>query len=170
MEPIEKNDKFENTIVEINDLLDKMEAEHNLPPNTAVQYPECLSMNITELRKKTAEDLSEYGLEINRYCLYLQRVINKKRAIGRWAKAKLDEVQAFYITEIGTGFGYNERPVIARYNFAYCQQLNQVIRQMDLEENRFWDVITNIRAMNGNLTDLKFNAMRKEKEYSSNND
>jgi hypothetical protein len=160
----------ENTIdmKEIDDFLDQYEQSVGLPTLKPVEAPECLSMSLEELRKKSPDELSEYAFLIGQYQLYIQRQINKNKAWFRWYKAKSDEYAAYYLKD-ASGYG-QEKILQARNGPEICQKLNAFGRKIEMQLERLAFVPQNLESMANNIRDLKFSALRREKDGSNNND
>ncbi len=161
------DDQLDEDVAKVESVLDAFESEEaSFPSFRKVEYPECLGLSIDELRKRSPEELACYAYEIGQYCLYLQRLMNRNRALEKWAKAKLDELTARYLLDIGQGFGFNERMLMARHNPPACQRLNTFLRKKTMELERLSYIPDQIRIIADSIRDLRFIALKREKEYS----
>ncbi|TXT66093.1 MAG: hypothetical protein BAJALOKI3v1_50093 [Promethearchaeota archaeon] len=130
------------------------------------EAPECLMMKISELRNKTPEILAEYSLELHRYALYIQQTVNKNKSWERWAKSKLNEVAAYYLVEIDSHYGFNERELIAKNNNDHARKLNKFLRNIQMRIDRLYNLSNNISAIADSIKDLRFAATNREKYRS----
>ena len=162
------NNTVENDIDQINKALDKFEQERcYLPPINNDKYPDCLSISLEELRKKTPEELNEFIFVISRYSLNLQRIINKNKAISRWIKSKLEEAMVTYIEETDPSLGYYNRAIIAKTKPEICQKLNSLGRRIEMETERLFNVPEHLKMMSDAINNIKFTSIRAEK-YAQN--
>lgn len=143
--------------------LEEYEAQMGIELIKAMKEPECLNMALEQLRKKDSLQLAEYGLELNRYALYIQRTLNKLKAWEKWGYSKLQEAAADNIEKIPTGYGYNERELIAKNKPEVCQKLNKFLREIRLKIDRLQDTPKHVTAIADSMKDFKFAAMRYEK-------
>ncbi len=163
MNELEVDPQVQQKIDEINIFLDNYEKENGLPKLTDLKPPKVLEMSIEELKRKTPEELIEYGWMINQYSLYIQRVINKNRAMERWAKCKLEELTAYYIPQIEGSFGWNERTLMARTTPEACRKLNKFLRITSMTVDRLYNIPDNIKVMAETVKELRFLAFKREK-------
>ncbi len=153
---------------EIDDALDQFEQDlAGLPKWQKTEIPNYFYMDVTDLAKKTPEELSEAVFRLNQHALNVQRLINKLKAWDRWCVSKLDELEAKYIMDIPTTYGYNERPKLARNTPENCKKINRYLRKTRMEMDRIWGMPEAMRYMAQNINDLKFAALRREKQYES---
>lgn len=160
---LEIDPTIQKKIDEINSVLDEFEKSSGLPALESMKPPTVLNTNIEDLKKKTAEELIEYGWLINQYSLYIQRLINKNKAMERWAKCKLDELTAYYIPQIEGSFGWNERTLMARTTPEACRKLNKFLRIISMRIDRLYEVPANIKVMADTVKELRFLAFKREK-------
>lgn len=152
-------------VEEIDDVLDKYEQEKaGLPPLTKMQGPEYLNIPLEQLRKKTLQELSEATVLLSQYRLYLQRRINRNKAWEKWIINKLDELTAYHLQQISSDYGFNERPIIARNSPEICKKLNSYLREIRMEMERLYDTPQNIGFLIEAIRDMKFMAMRRDKD------
>ncbi len=152
---------------EIDKALDAYEKQQGIPIWERMDAPEYLSMNIDVLRKKTADELAEATYALNQYAFNLQRVINKNKAWQRWAISKLDELEAYYLQDVPDRYGFNERPKIARHQPELCKKINEFLRTIDMRLNRLYDFPSQIKAISDSIRELRFAAIRRDKEYNN---
>lgn len=146
---------------EIDEALIKFEASLGLPPPDSQNIPkDCLFMPLDELRKKNIVELAEFSYLITQHSLNIQRLINKYKSWERWTKAKLDEVTASYIPEVGEGYGFNERILMARHTPELCKKLNSFLRKVQMHLDRLYGIPDHIKMMAENIRDLRY-AMQK---------
>lgn len=157
---------LKNLEAEIEEALSKYENEIGLSPNYKVEEPKCLSLSLEEIRKKTPEQLSEFIYEINKYSIYIQRILNNNKAWERWCKSKLDELTAHYIPEVNGQYGFNERILMARHNPTICKKLNQFMREIGMKIDRLYTIPNDLKVMSDSIKDLKFSMIRREKDYA----
>ena len=100
---------------------------------SAVKEPEALHIALDVLRKKTNEELAEMSLELVRYSMYIQRLINRETAWLRWAESKRDEFAAHALTTIEDGYGWNERMLMAQNSPQSCSILNRMLREIQMK-------------------------------------
>jgi hypothetical protein len=158
-------------VQQIDELMEKYETSVvGLPLVGKMEAPKYLSMSLEDLKKRTADELSEAYFSLNQYALYVQRLINKSKSWERWIFLKKDEIAAHYIPELPTYLGFNERELIAKNNPQICKKLNSFLRQVRLELDRLYDIPQNIRFMAEAIKDMKFLALRREKSFGDSND
>lgn len=150
-------------VEEINNFLDSFEQQHGFAPLKNAEKPKCLFASIEDLRKKTPDELLEYTYQINEYSFYIQRIINKNKALQRWAKVKLDEMTAHYLPDVGNNYGFNERVIIARNSPDICKKLNVFLCKIEMELDRLYSCPDNIRVMSDTIKEFKFAALKREK-------
>jgi len=150
---------------QINEAIKQFEKqEAGLPDWSKSEAPKYLEMSIEQLRKKTPDELSEAVLELNRYAFNIQRLLNQKKGWERWAKSKLDELTAHNIQNISDSFGYNERPMIAKFGSENCRKLNKFLRKIEMQIIRLQELPFYIRCIAENIRDIKFLSLKREKE------
>lgn len=155
---------LEDRVKEIEDTLDKFEAEKaGLPNRKQLEAPKYLFMPIAELRKKTPDELAEAAYELSLYSLELDRLINAEEAKKRWAKAKSDEFTAENLEKVGSGYGWNERILIARHNSEPCKILNNFIRDTEMKLSRLYNIPKHIEIISKCIDSLRFIAFKREK-------
>lgn len=152
---------------EINGLLEKFESENGIPSYKQLQSPIWLEIPLDELKKKTPQELTEASIELHRFALSIERLIGKHRAWIKWAKSKLDEYQASNLEKMGTGYGWNERMLIARTKTEECKKLNQFIRTNEMKLERLYQTPQNVRMLSDCIKDLKWVNIHKEKDYNA---
>jgi hypothetical protein len=157
----------EQYIKEIEDILDNYESKLGLPAQQKMNAPAYLTMSLAELRKKSPDELAEAVFEINQYSLFIQREINKNRAWLAWSKSKLNELAAGYLPEVGGHYGFNERELIAKNSPPMCKRLNAFTRKINMELERMYGVPDQIRAMADSINDMKYAAIRREKNFGN---
>lgn len=154
-------------VVDIDQTLDKFEQElGGLPKWNNIDAPKYLYMNVSDLGKKAPEELSEAVFALNQYGLNIQRLINRLRAWERWCIARLDELEASYIQDIPPTYGFNERSKMARHNPEACKKINAYLRKIRMQLDRVYDIPSHIKVMSESVRDIKFAAIRREKEYA----
>jgi hypothetical protein len=154
-------------VSEVDKALDAFEKDlAGLPKLISEEAPIYLYMSLEDLRKKTPDELSEICLMLNRYSLNLQRVMNRLRAWERWCVSSLDSMEARYIPDVPDRYGFNERPKIARHNPEPCKKINEFLRKTQMQLLRLDGVPNQIRIIADSIKDLKFAAIRREKEYA----
>jgi hypothetical protein len=159
----------EEVRVEIEKALVEFEKQAGLPGLQPMEAPACLSMSLQELRKLSPEQLAEASFEIGQYAWYIQRLINKNKSWERWAKSRLGEIAASLLPQIGGHYGFNEREQISKNTHPLCRELNAFMRKIGMEIDRLYNVPNDIRVIGESIRDLRFSAMRREKDYANNN-
>lgn len=155
---------LEDKVKELEETLDKYETEKaGLPNRKQLQAPKYLYMSIDELRKKTPDELAEAAYELSLYSFELDRLINAEKARERWAKAKLDEFTALYLEDVGSGYGWNERILIAKHKPEACQLLNSFIRDVEMKLSRLYGIPKHIEIISKCIDNLRFIAFKREK-------
>lgn len=152
----------------INDLEESIQSIENscgLDFIREIKPPDYLKLSIDQIKKKNIEELTEISYVINMYSFHVQSVINKNRAIERWAKSKLDQVAAFYLPNIDQSHGFNERVLIAKNNSKAALKLNELIRQVSIRLDVLYNVPEQIRVIADSIKEFKFLAIRKDKEH-----
>lgn len=158
--------KLKDRVVEIEKGLDLFEQNTaSLPQFQKVECPTCLSLSTDDLKRRSPEDLIDFSFQINMYLLYLQRLINRTKSLERWGKAKLDEIAAGEIPSIGNEYGFNERMLMAKNQSSICKRLNAFITQRSMELDRLHYVPEQIKIISETIRDMRFVAMKKEKQY-----
>jgi hypothetical protein len=163
--PDDIKDKFKEQLDEIEKALDKFEEEAGLPKLQKVEAPAYLTMNLADLRKKTPEELSEAVFVINQYSLYITRLINKNRAWEKWGRSRIDEISAMFLEQTDPSYGPYARLHVAKNKPDLCKKLNAFIRKVSMEAERLADIPNQLRFMADSIRDMKFSAIRKEKNY-----
>lgn len=152
----------------INQALDKFEEEvAKLPKWTHIEVPKYLYMNVSDLAKKSPDELTEAVFMLNQYSFNVQRTINKLRAWERWCNASLDSLEAKFLEEVPPSYGFNERPKIARHKPEPCKKINEFLRKIRMQLDRLYDLPNQIKIIADSIRDIKFVALRKEKEYAN---
>jgi hypothetical protein len=154
-------------VPEIDATLDKFEQElGGLPKWSNAEAPKYLYMNVTDLGKKSPEELSEAAFALNQYALNLQRLINKLRGWERWCIARLDQLEAYYLLSVPQNYGFNERTKMARHNPEPCKKINEYLRKIRMQLDRLYEMPSQIKVMSESVRDIKFAAIRREKEFA----
>lgn len=148
---------------EIEEALVEFEKQCGMPPLTKVEAPAYITMNLEDLRRKTPEELAEAQFLLAQYGLYVQRELNRQKAWERWGKAKSDELAAHFIPNIGQGFGYNERELMARNNHELCKTLNAFLRKVRMQIDIMYDVPNHIKFISDSIREIRFSALKREK-------
>lgn len=161
---------YEKHREEIEKALEAFEAQLGLPKPQEMSAPRYLTMSVVELRAKSPEELSEAVFEINQYSLYIQRIINRNRGWERWAKSKLNEVAASYLPKVSGHYGFNERELICKNTPSLCKHLNAFLRKVGMELDRLYDLPNQLKNMADTIRELKFIALRREKNYGESNE
>lgn len=125
--------------------------------------PACMSMPITELRRKTPEDLIEYALEIQRYSLYIQRLLNRERSWMKWCLSKRDELAASNLAELEIGHGWEERMVRAKNGTDACVAVNAFLRKVTMRSEALAGIPDELSKIASIINDMRFVAMKREK-------
>lgn len=155
---------LEDKVKELEEILDKYEKDKaGLPNRKQLQAPKYLYMAIDELRKKTPDELAEAAYELSLYSFELDRLINAEKAKERWAKARLDEFTADYLEDVPSGYGWNERMLIARHKPEPCKLLNQFIRDVEMKLSRLYGIPKHIEIISKCIDNLRFIAFKREK-------
>lgn len=154
-------------VKDIDESLDKFEQDLcGLPKWSNMNPPQYLYMNISDLSKKSPDELSEAIFALNQYGMNIQRLINRLRAWERWCLSRLDQLEAHYILEVAPCFGFNERPKLARFNPEPCKKIHEFLRKIRMQIDRTWDLPAQIKIMSDSVKDLKFTALRREQAYA----
>src|SRR6476661_7122701 len=134
------NDENEKVfrVKEIEEGLELYEEQMGIPKRQVVAPPQCLSMSLEDLRKKTPEDLVEYSLELMRYAGSIDRLIGQNNAWKRWILSKLDEYTSDNIPNISGSYGFNERILMARNGPDICKKLNSFLREIEMRLSRLY--------------------------------
>jgi hypothetical protein len=160
-------DKVNKWVEEIDAFLTSFEKTMGLTPKQNVQAPKALSMHLDDIRKRSPDELTQLTYEISQYSLYLRQVINRKKALEKWAKAKLDELAAHYVKDVAPHHGFGERILVAKHNPAICKKLNQFIRKVTLELDTLYAIPDQMQVLSDSIKEMKFIAFRKEKQHAS---
>jgi hypothetical protein len=154
-------------ITEIDKVIDEYEEKNKInllidsPDNVELKY---LNMSLDDLSKLTLENITNAIYILNRYALYVQRILNKNKAYERWALAKIEESASLHIEELkDMNLGWNERMLIAKNKPPMCQKLNKFLRIIRIKNDRMYDVPQSIYRIADSLRDIKFAKMQKEK-------
>ncbi len=152
-------------IEDINNGLDEYDNQMaGLPKWSKIDAPSYLTMDLDQLRKKSPDELSEALIQLGQYALNVQRLINRNRSWERWGKAKLDQLTAHYLPEVGSNFGFNERILLARNNPEYCKRINAFLVKVQMRLDDLDQLPYHIKLISDSIKDLKFLAIRREKE------
>jgi len=138
-----------------------------LPPLAFGDTPECLTLTIDQLRKKTPEQLLEYSFSVAQYSLYVQRCINREQGWLTWLISKLDEAASNEIDKIGNEFGWNERMLMAKHRPVICQVIQRAIRKTQIRLDQIKYLPKEIGRIADLMRDLYFMALRKDKVHAS---
>lgn len=158
-----------NTLIpedEINSILEKFEEDCGLPKWKQIQTPIWLEMNLEDIRRKTPEELSEAILEINRYALSIDRMINKLYAWKKWAISKLNDYAAQNLDKVSPTAGWGGQMLLARTAPEECKKINSFLRGLDMKIERLHKTPEGIRLIGDAIRDIKFSKIRQEKEYA----
>lgn len=147
---------FKEQSQQILEYIQKYEKEvSGMPDLVESQVPEYLTMSLEKLKKEPVEELAGGCLKLQRYALHIHRRINREKAWKHWAEGKLDEIVAQELPKLGSNYGWNERTLIAKNQSEACKEINQFIRQLNLnldvlsglpnEINKMVDAINNIK-------------------------
>jgi len=149
---------------EINKSLDEYEKQLKLPQfSSEIEAPKYLTMNLEDLRKKSPEELAEASYLLAQYGFFIARSINRLRVWKRWGEGKLDAATAFNFEKI-PNTGWSERVLIARNGSDYCKRLNDFLFHVGSRLDRLYNIPEFIKQINDSLRDIRFIALRREKE------
>ena len=149
---------------ELKDAFEKYEKRYSLPQLQFDEAPEYITMPLEQLRKKTPDELSEAVVILNRYALYIQKMSNEETSWEIWAQSMLDDAVGNLLPNISKEYGYNERPMIARTSHPVCKKLTQFLREVRMKKTRLSYIPAEIHKIADNIKDMKFIALRREKE------
>ena len=154
----------DNARQEIESALNKFEKEKaGLPPLSDSEAPKWMNMSVSEIKKKTPDQLNEAQYELLQYAIYIQRLINRNKSWERWAKSKLDEITSLMIPKVGEGYGFNERMLMAKNSPDPCKKLNAFLRKIQMENDRLWGIPDYIKLMSNTIKDIKISNMHYER-------
>jgi hypothetical protein len=153
-------------VAEVESLMDKFEQEMiGLSKWGRKDVPPYLDMPIEQLRKKTSDELGEAVYLLNQYSLNIQRLINRNKAWERCLNSQLNELEARYLSDVPQGYGFNERPKIARYNPEICQRLNKFLRKVQVQADMLYDIPRQVKAVADSIRDMRFIALNRERNH-----
>jgi len=127
------------------------------------KLPEHLVRPISELRKKSIEELTESIICLHQYSLFIQKSLNEEKAWKTWALSKIDEVAGEQIQQIGNGYGWSERMLIAKTQHPLCKELNKFLREINMKIDRMYGVPNEIDKIADSINNLRFEKIRQLK-------
>jgi|GEM_PF-6244258 len=131
------------------------------PSDDELKY---LNLSLEEIGHMSLETISGAIYILNRYALYIQRIINSNRAYDRWATAKIDETAASYIPEIqGMNVGWSERMLICKNTPPLCKKLNKFLRIIRMKNDRIQDLPSAIHRIADSFRDIKYSKIARQK-------
>ena len=148
---------FEPFNKQIEETIAKFEKEEaGLPDMGESSLPKYASMSVSELSKKTPEELAEASYAIAQYAFYIQRLLNKYRSWQRWAYSKLEEVSSSYLPEIDLNYGWNACMQMAKNDPDPCKKLNKFIRETNMKIDRLREVPRHLEMISSSIKDIRF--------------
>jgi hypothetical protein len=156
--------EIEKICLHLQTIIDKYHEEQTgLPALQPTKAPAVLTLPIHEIRRKTPDELIEFNLELVRYAMYIERVLNREKSWERWAKLKLDEYTGHYLQDLSPNYGFNERMLIAKTQPTPCKMINNFIKELQIKITNLQNIPEHIKAMADCIRDIKFMNIRREK-------
>lgn len=147
----------------IEELLEEYQKQIRMPQMAKIEPPDCITISLDDLRKKTMEELDEYVFALAQYSFYIQRVINKQNAWRKYLYMKLDEAASDYLPEIDSRHWGQEKMLIAKNRPEICKKLQAFLRQISMELELLNDVPNQIKFISDSIRDIRFSILRREK-------
>ncbi len=152
-------------IKEIEAALEEYEKQLGFDASLNIKPPEYLYMPLEQLRKKDPESLTEAELEIARYGLQIQRVINRHKSWVNWGYSKLNELAAYNLPKVQGTYGYSQQELLAKNSGEAAKTLNKFIREAKLRLDRLTDTPKGIEDIANAIRGMKFVALKREGQH-----
>jgi predicted HTH domain antitoxin len=159
----ESEKSLQEQLREIQLALEKYEEDQvGLPKMVNFGAPECLSMPLDLLRKKDPQQLAEFCLELNRYSMYVQRMLNQEKAWEKWGESQLEEAMAPTLKELDPSYGWSERIILAKTSSAAAKSLMRFLRKVRMKIERISYLPNEINRIAESIKDIRYSNIKKE--------
>lgn len=152
----EKNATLDRRIEEIGQKLDGILLDKKLSfiPSD-MEINEIFEIGAENLSKIPSQKLSEYAFLLSRYIVYLQKDLNKKKAIINWAKRRMDYIVHYNMSEYRDGYITSEElKMKAIRGNDIADRLYKFICDEELEIIALSDLTFEIRKMSDALVEI----------------
>ena len=121
---------YKEKVGERNKILDQYENNiglpPNLPPGDESELQEYLSMDRTAIEAMSPERAIAISIRMSQYSFYLQRCINRDKAIKTWADSELSDVIASEVNSFDKYTKYEARVALICKNNSAAGELRRI--------------------------------------------
>jgi hypothetical protein len=148
----------------ITDSLERYEKNiYDLEKVQSVKQPDILKEKVSDIARRTSEDISIQMIELAKYALDMRRILNKEKAWRKWAFSKRDEMVAHELSNNEYNLGYSQQQLVATYSSKPLLALNKFIRELDMKIQRLDGTIDDVNRFADTINNLRFTKIQKEK-------
>lgn len=101
----EQNSAAKSKLCQVNEILDKFECDNKIVPNQQPEKEEeiakILNLSPDLINKISPEMCWEYALRLSQYANYIQRLVNREKAIEKWSHGAILDAAAPQFSQHG---------------------------------------------------------------------
>lgn len=139
------------------EMISNFESRLGLPPNIlsdTEEYKTYLSMDISQLEKLDLKDCANISYKLSQFSLYIQRCVNREKALSRTLKNKINNIIAPKITQYSGSWDLQRASAIADNDAS--QILQEQLIESEAKQDSLEYISNGIKEMASHMKNLQY--------------
>lgn len=148
------NSRKNQTMEMINSFESNLGLPENILINNTDEYKKYLSMDISQLEKLDIKDCANISYRLSQFALYIQRALNREKALARTIKNKINKIIAPRINQYSGSWDLQRASAISDNDAA--QLLSDELIESESRQDSLEYVSSGIKDLAGHMKNIQF--------------